>query len=261
MTRSVPSKNQIIKEITELLALPPVETTVGSSIPTVFFSDVASAMGIPIVSGMPILARRIIENAGLLWHPDFSSENAPSGGGGTVTALGLLQLKNAALVWLGHSTEVLPLEYQDWEPSPDWQARRETLPRELRETLERPGASEFRELVLSAYENRCAVSGNTSIQAIEIAHIVPYYGTESDHIKNAIPLRADLHKLFDKGMLVIYFDSNDGRFKVKLHDFVLDDYRHFHEIELKLPSEVKNLPSRHALSEQQVLFKNMWQVI
>lgn len=73
MTRSIPTKNEIIKEITDLLGLPPIETTVGSSIPSVFFSDVAATMGIPIVSGMPTMARKIIENAGLLWHPDFQA--------------------------------------------------------------------------------------------------------------------------------------------------------------------------------------------
>jgi len=261
MTRSLPTKNQIIKEITDLLGLPPVETTVGSSIPSIFFSDVASTMGIPIVSGMPVMARRIIENAGLLWHPDFSSESAPSGGGGTVTALGLLQVKNAALIWLGHSPDELPVEYQDWEPDPDWQTKREQLPRELRETIDRPGAFQFRELVLSAYENKCAITGSTSIQAIEVAHIVPYYGAESDHIENALPLRAALHKLFDKGLLIVYFHDREKRFKVKLHDFVLHDYRDFQDIDLKLPVDSANLPSRLALSEHEELFKNMWQVI
>jgi hypothetical protein len=218
-------------------------------------------MGIPIVSGMPVMARRIIENTGLLWHPDFSSENAPSGGGGTVTALGLLQLKNAALLWLGHSPEILPDEYQDWEPAKDWQTKREKLPRELRETIDRPGASEFRKLVLSAYENKCAITGSTTVQAIEVAHIVPYYGTESDHIENALPLRADLHKLFDNGLLVVYFHNQEKKFKVKLHDFVLDDYSDLHETDLKLPVDTDNLPSRIALSEHENVFKKMWQVI
>ena len=84
-----------MKEITELLGHSQIETTVGSSIPSVFFSDIAAVMGIPITSGMPSMAKRIIENAGLIWMSEFSSENAPSGGGGTVTTLGLLQLKNA----------------------------------------------------------------------------------------------------------------------------------------------------------------------
>jgi hypothetical protein len=90
---------------------------------------------------------------------------------------------------------------------------------------------------------------------------VPYYGTESDHIENALPLRADLHKLFDKGLLVVYFHDQEKRFKVKLHDFVLHDYKELNEIDLKLPADTTNLPSRHALSEHENLFKNMWQQI
>ena len=261
MTRSLPTKNQIIHETCELLGIKTVDTTVGSSVPTVFFTDVAAVMGIPIVSGMPAMARRIIENAGLLWHPDFASEHAPSGGGGTVTALGLLQLKNAALLWLGHATEEMPSAYEDWQPALDWIKQRENLNREMRESVVRPGSSEFRKKVLDSYAQKCAVSGISSVEAIEVAHIVPYYGTESDHIENALPLRADIHKLFDTGMLIIYFNEEDGKFRIKCHGYVMKDYSHYHNQELNLPADQNNSPSRFALLEHQKLFKVMWQEI
>jgi hypothetical protein len=261
MTRSLPTKTQIIHETCELLGLRPLDTTVGSSIPSVFFTDVAAVMGIPIVSGMPAMARKIIENSGLLWHPDFSSENAPSGGGGTVTALGLLQLKNAALLWLGHSPEEMPSAYEDWKPALDWITKRENLTRETREAFSRPGSIEFREKVLDSYTQKCAVSGISSLQAIEVAHIVPYYGNESDHIQNAIPLRADIHKLFDKGLLIIYFSEDESKIKIKCHDFILKDYGNFHNKDLILPVDINDSPSRLALIEHQKLFKEIWQEI
>jgi hypothetical protein len=218
-------------------------------------------MGIPIVSGMPAMARRIIENAGLLWHPDYSSENAPSGGGGTVTALGLLQLKNAVSIWLGHLPEKMPSIYEDWRPAIDWIEKREKLTRDTREVVPRPGATEFREKVLDSYTHKCAVSGISSLQAIEVAHIVPYYGIESDHIENALPLRADIHKLFDSGMLIVYFEEKENKFKIKCHDFILKDYGDYHNKDLILPEDPNNSPSRFALMEHHELFKGMWQVI
>lgn len=261
MTRSLPTKNQIMREISDLLGNTHIDTTVGSSVPSVFFSDVAAAMGIPIASGMPSMARRIIENTGLTWMPEFSSESSPSGGGGTVTTLGLLQLKNAVLIWLGHDSAGLPEEFQDWVPAVDWKERRSALPREVTESVNRPGASEFRNFVLDVYSNSCAISKFISVQIIEVAHIVPYYGVESDHIENAIPLRADLHKLFDKGLLVIFFSDSDKKYKVKIHDFVMDDYKSFNGIELNLPLDRNFAPSRNALFEHQQLFKNLWQII
>lgn len=261
MTRSLPTKNQIMKEITDLLGHPQIETTVGSSIPSVFFSDIASAMGIPITSGMPSMAKRIIENAGLTWMSEFSSENAPSGGGGTVTTLGLLQIRNAVLIWLGHDSLGIPDQYLDWEPDPRWLEKRNKLPRNLTETIKRPGADEFRKYVLSVYNNTCAVSKFTTTQAIEIAHIVPYYGTESDHIENVIPLRTDLHKLFDKGLLNIAFSEKDKTYEIEIHDTIKNDYGNFHETTLSLPGDKNFAPSRFALSEHQELFKHLWQTI
>ena len=262
MTRSIPTKNQIIKEITDLLGLPPIETTVGSSIPSVFFSDVAGVMGIPIVSGMPAMAQRIIENSGLIWDAnEFSSLNAPSGGGGTVRAEGLMQMKNAVLIWLGHDSEVMSVIQNDWEPAPDWREKRESLPREVKESISRPGAAEFRTAVLSEYENICAISGYSATQAIDVAHIVPYYGEESDNIENAIPLRADLHKLYDKGLLIIDFDYSTKKYKVKVHDFIAADYSHIQDSELKIPVEKSKAPSLKAIEIHNESFKNMWQVI
>ena len=250
-----------MKEITELLGHSEIETTVGSSIPSVFFSDIAAAMGIPITSGMPSMAKRIIENAGLVWMPEFSSENAPSGGGGTVTTLGLIQIKNAVLIWLGHDSQGIPDQYLDWEPDPQWKEKRSKLPRNLTEVIERPGANEFRKYVLGIYNNTCAVSKFTATQAIEVAHIVPYYGTESDHIENVVPLRTDLHKLFDKGLLNIIYSKRDKKYKVRVHDTIKNDYGNLHETELSLPSDENFTPSRFALSEHQELFKHLWQVI
>jgi predicted restriction endonuclease len=105
------------------------------------------------------------------------------------------------------------------------------------------------------------VSKFTTTQSIEVAHIVPYYGTESDHIENVIPLRTDLHKLFDKGLINITYSEKNKTYEVKVHDSIKNDYGNFHETELSLPSDDNFGPSRFALIEHQELFKHLWQII
>ena len=263
MTRNLPKKSQIMTEISQLLGIPEIAPTVGSSIPSIFFTSIASEMGIHSIHGMPAMARKIIENSHLAWHDEFSSELAPSGGGGTVTALGLLQVKNAILVWQGLAPEALPAEiiFEEWKPEENWQALRDSLPKINQEIATRPGASAFRELVLTEYDNQCVVSGFRSIEAIEIAHIVPYYGQTSDEIQNAIPLRSDLHKLFDKGLLRIKFDDSIRKYFVLIHDFVMADYGNFHGKQIIMPHDLLSVPSKSALLVQQNIHKHMWQII
>ena len=225
-----------MREISELLGTPVISATEGSSIPRVFFTDVASTMGIPQLGSMPELARRIIEYSHLPWHETFSSELSPSGGGGTVTALGLLQIKNAVLVWKGEEPIPLPEEisFSEWEPALDWQIMRRGLPRDVIERLERPGAPEFRSLVLSEYGNRCALTGFTTTEVIQVAHIVPYYGEASDDIQNAIPMRSDLHGLFDTGLIRIDYIPGERKFQITIHENIKKDYLELNKKYLKI---------------------------
>ena len=263
MTRIVPQKSQIMQEIAALLGLPELKPGVGSSVPSVFFTSIASEMGVPVVQGMPYMARKIIESAHLPWLPEFSSESMPSGGGGTVTALGLMQLKNAVLVWKGEGIEPLPGELirEDWKPAESWSEIRKTLPRETQEVIARPGASEFRLKVLAEYANRCAISGFTSIEAIEVAHIIPYYGQDSDVVWNAIPLRTDLHRLFDRGLIRLDYSIPIKGYKVSIHHNIFEDYKEFEGQALLLPSDPFSIPSKLAIDEHNSMFKELWTTI
>ena len=263
MTRNLPKKSQIMTEISQLLGIPEIAPTAGSSIPSIFFTSIASEMGIHTVHGMPAMARKIIESAHLDWYEEFSSELAPSGGGGTVTALGLFQVKNAILVWQGSNPEPLPTEitFEEWKPAENWEEIRNSLPKTEQEVTTRPGASAFREMVLTEYDKQCVVTGIRSVEVIEIAHIVPYYGAASDEIQNAIPLRSDIHKLFDRGLLRIYYENSTRRYMVLIHDYVMDDYSDYHQKRLILPHDLLSSPSKAALLVQQNIHKRMWQVI
>jgi len=67
----------------------------------------------------------------------------------------------------------------------------------------RQGQPLFRRMLLEAYASRCAISGCDVLEVLEAAHIRPFRGSHTNHIQNGILLRADLHTLFDLGLISI----------------------------------------------------------
>jgi putative restriction endonuclease len=63
------------------------------------------------------------------------------------------------------------------------------------------GQAGFRAALLEAYRGRCAVTGFDAAAALEGAHLRPYRGPESNAVTNGLLLRADIHTLFDLGLL------------------------------------------------------------
>lgn len=57
----------------------------------------------------------------------------------------------------------------------------------------------FRLAVLDAYDQQCAVATEHSLAIIDAAHIRPWVDGGTHEIRNGIPLRRDLHRLFDLG--------------------------------------------------------------
>jgi len=260
VTRSIPKKSQTMKEICHLLGITETVTTIGSSVPRVFFTDIATQLGCQNMGTMPLTARAIIEMNGLDWRNDFSSEQTRSGGGGTVTALGLLQVKNAVLVWLGNNPVPLPtdIKLDEWEPDKNWEILRETMQTEIKDVVFRPNANIFRELVLLEYDNFCSISGIRVNAAIEVAHIVPYYGEPSDEIQNAIPMRVDLHRLFDRGLIRVVFDESDKSYIIQIHPTIIDDYGDFNKKKLRIPNDPLSFPSKLALKIKNNIHESIW---
>lgn len=94
------TKNDAIAEICSLLNLPPYETTVGSSIPRRFFSDVLDYFQLEDSGDAVNAARSLVEYAGLIWSTESDSSNSLSGGGATVTLEGLQQVRQAVTLIL-----------------------------------------------------------------------------------------------------------------------------------------------------------------
>lgn len=67
----------------------------------------------------------------------------------------------------------------------------------------RPQQAQFKKDLVKAYKGKCAITGCDTPQVLEAAHIVPHRGRQTDVAQNGILLRADIHKLFDAGLLAI----------------------------------------------------------
>jgi 5-methylcytosine-specific restriction protein A len=249
-----------MEEICELLEIDPILPTVGSSIPSIFFTEIAAKLGVPTNGTMPTIAKRIIESSHLPWKVEYSSEHQPSGGGGTVTTLGLTGILSAVKIWRGdiELSEVEIASSQVWQPPHDWEELRNKCEVESISRLKRPGAEIFREKILEAYNFTCAVTGSTTVNTLEAAHIVPYFGTESDQIQNGLLLRVDIHRLFDLGLIGISFDYHRSKYVTYVHDQILTDYGQFHGKSVLVPSDENLAPSLSALEVNTSRHKGVW---
>ena len=67
----------------------------------------------------------------------------------------------------------------------------------------RLGQGAFRVLVTSAYQRKCAITGERVLPALEAAHIKPYKRSGPNRVCNGLLLRSDVHRLFDYGYLTV----------------------------------------------------------
>ena len=71
----------------------------------------------------------------------------------------------------------------------------------------RKGQAGFALSVLEAYGAQCAVTTEHSKPALEAAHIKPYSEGGTHEVSNGMPLRRDIHALFDSGYVTVTPDS------------------------------------------------------
>jgi len=91
-------------------------------------------------------------------------------------------------------------------PCFDPAAVEESRKRVAREIAVRRGQAAFRARLIAAH-GCCAMTGCTATAALEAAHVVRYQGPGSNHPDNGMLLRADVHTLFDLGLLAVEPDS------------------------------------------------------
>jgi HNH endonuclease len=81
------------------------------------------------------------------------------------------------------------------------------------------GQASFRLAVLDAYDRQCAVTTEHSRPVLEAAHVRPWAAGDGHEIPNGVPLRRDLHGLFDLGYVTIRPDLT-----VAVSNRLRDDY-------------------------------------
>ncbi len=87
-------------------------------------------------------------------------------------------------------------------------AERYGTPQTVRPRL---GQGTFRYALEQAY-GRCAVTGEHSLPALDAAHITPFGADDAGHtLENGLLLRADVHRLFDRGYVTV---TPDYEFRV-----------------------------------------------
>ncbi len=116
--------------------------------------------------------------------------------------------------------------------------------RTLRQIAQRQGQGAFRRSLFDAYGGRCAITSCDVAETLEAAHIFPYRGEDTNHVTNGLLLRADLHTLFDLGLIAI--DSSDFSIVVA-NQIRTTEYGELHGKTLGLPGNPASCPSKEAL--------------
>ncbi|MGY2285142.1 HNH endonuclease [Pseudomonas gingeri] len=84
--------------------------------------------------------------------------------------------------------------------------------------VRRRGQPAFRKALLEAYGGACAITGCNLPDVLEAAHIHPYKGEHTNVVPNGLLLRADIHTLFDLGLIAIESETMIVRVAPKLKD-------------------------------------------
>ena len=85
----------------------------------------------------------------------------------------------------------------------DYETSGDGRDRAVASIVRRRGQPEFRNALIDAYGGKCATSGCDAQVALEACHITPYRGPETNTLSNGLLLRADLHTLFDLGLIAV----------------------------------------------------------
>ncbi|MDI9855233.1 HNH endonuclease [Comamonas sp. 17RB] len=71
------------------------------------------------------------------------------------------------------------------------------------EIVRRRGQPAFRKALMDAYGGACVITGCNLPAVLEAAHVHPYKGDDTNVVSNGLLLRADIHTLFDLGLIAI----------------------------------------------------------
>ena len=178
-------------------------------------------------------------NLGLAMVESFDAQT------GTFLLRGPLRYEQAAGTWLDpNGSGANP---------PDWVAAEdEDDERVLASVKRRHAQQQFRSGLLSAYDERCAITGCDAPDALQGAHILSYSGRSSQLTANGLLLRADLHLLYDRHLLSV--DPEDRRVWLA-PQLKTSSYARLDGKKIARPARVSNLPAPEKLAVHWAVFE------
>jgi putative restriction endonuclease len=111
--------------------------------------------------------------------------------------------------------------------------------------IQRQGQARFRRELLDAYSSTCAFTGSGVQPVLEAAHIVPYLGPQTNRTSNGLLLRADVHSLYDLGLVAVR--PEDFRIVIS-RQLGESDYAELSGMRMRLPQEQELWPDRDGLA-------------
>lgn len=118
------------------------------------------------------------------------------------------------------------------------------------EITKREKQDQFRDKIKTIYKEKCAITGESTDEVLQAAHIQPYINQKSHHPQNGIYLRADIHHLFDK--LLISIDKNYNILVSNSIDSTY--YQQYSGKQICLPENIRYYPSEIALAKHREKF-------
>ena len=118
---------------------------------------------------------------------------------------------------------------------------------QAKQIVARRGQAQFRQQLLEAYGEQCAFSSYSPKEALEAAHIIPFCGADSDHVTNGLLLRADIHTLFDQGLISIDTSNPDNWIVILSATLMASSYSYLNGKMVRLPQNTKLRPNLKAI--------------
>lgn len=235
--------------IRELLGLgPPTEGSSGS-VYTDEVREVTDHLNVPWAGSIQDSWLRLVEYLGGVPEPEDGGDISAKGSGTitdrgfdkVLTALNDLQDRGAPLT--GDQSTLT--EITDTLPEDPEQGRRRVLAMVTRRT----GQPLFRRALLDAYEERCCITDESVPEVLEAAHIRPFGGGGSNETSNGLLLRADIHTLFDTGIVAV-----DPDHRLLVREGLGSVYEQLRGVEVRPPVAVADHPDQEALAEHRQLW-------
>ncbi len=113
----------------------------------------------------------------------------------------------------------------------------------------RLGQGAFRTMITEEYKRRCCITGESTLPVLEAAHIRPVAQNGEHKLVNGLLLRADMHILFDQGLIGVTPDYKvqiSSEIKNLYHNGVIY-YSHHGQLLKSLPTAPELQPAKEAL--------------